>query len=90
MRRGSSRILLIHFQIYPNMFQQVIAIIRGSWFPQKLLEQSVLWMYSYMDYDPFRVVSCQVPRQLTIWTGRNPYTSTIQTARVASEETTTP
>jgi hypothetical protein len=57
MRRGSSRILFMHFYIYPNMFQQVIAIIKGSWFPQKLLKQSVLCMY--MDYGPPRVVSCQ-------------------------------
>jgi hypothetical protein len=27
------------FWIYPNMFQQVIAIIRRSWLPQKLLQQ---------------------------------------------------
>jgi hypothetical protein len=37
--------LLMHFWIYSNMFRQVIAIIRGSWFPHKLLKQSVLWMY---------------------------------------------
>jgi hypothetical protein len=58
MRRGNSRILLMHFYIYPNMFQQVIAIIRGSWFLQKLLKQSVLWMY--MDNGQSRVVSCRV------------------------------
>jgi hypothetical protein len=57
MRRGSNRILLMHFWIYPTMFQQVFAIIRGSWFPQKLLKQSVLWMY--MDYGPPREVSCR-------------------------------
>jgi hypothetical protein len=37
------------------MFKQVIAIIRESWLPQKLLKQSVLWMY--MDYGPSRLVS---------------------------------
>jgi hypothetical protein len=57
MHRGSSRILLVHFWIYPSMFRQVIAIIRRSWFPQKLLKQSVLWMY--MDYGPCRVVNCR-------------------------------
>jgi hypothetical protein len=55
MHKGSGSILLMHFWIYPNMFRQVIAIIRGLWFPQKLLKQSVLWMYT--DYGPSRVVS---------------------------------
>jgi hypothetical protein len=78
MGQGSSRILLMHFWIYPNMLQQVIAIIRGPWFPQKLLKLSVLWM----------CMDCGPSRQL--WMGRNPYTSTIQTAWVVSEKTTTP
>jgi hypothetical protein len=54
MRRGSSSIFVNAFLDLP---QQVIAIIRGLWFPQKLLKQSVLWMY--MDYGPSRVVSCR-------------------------------
>jgi hypothetical protein len=54
MRRESSMILLMHIWIYPNMFRQVIAIVNGSWFPQKLLKQ---WMY--MDYGQYRVVRCR-------------------------------
>jgi hypothetical protein len=57
MRQGSSSILLMHLWIYPKMLRQVIAIIRESWFPPKLLKQSVLWMY--MDYGLSRVVSCR-------------------------------
>jgi hypothetical protein len=49
--------LLMHFWIYSNMFRQIIAIIRGLWFPQKLLKRFVLWMY--MDYRPSRLVSCR-------------------------------
>jgi hypothetical protein len=49
---------LMHFWIYTSMFWQVIAFIRGSWFPQKLLKQSVLWMY--VDYDPLMMaMTCQ-------------------------------
>jgi hypothetical protein len=75
------------------MFQQVITIIRGSWFPQNLLKWSVLW--AYMDYGLSRVVSCQGMLVTSfdnwpLWTGRNPHISKIQTAWVASEETTTP
>jgi hypothetical protein len=31
--------LLMNSKFYPNMFQQVIAIIRGSYLPQKLVKQ---------------------------------------------------
>jgi hypothetical protein len=47
----------MHFCIYFNMFRQLIAIIRGAWFPQKLVKQFVLWMY--IDYGLSRVVSCR-------------------------------
>jgi hypothetical protein len=57
MRQGSSSVFINAFLDFPNMFQQVIAIVRGSLFPQKLLKLSVLWMD--MDYGPSRVVSCR-------------------------------
>jgi hypothetical protein len=47
------------FEIYPNMFWQVVAIFRGV---IGVLEAtkviSILW--AYMDYDPSSVASCHV------------------------------
>jgi hypothetical protein len=44
-RKKKHKDLLMHFWIYPSMFRQVIAIITGSWFPQKLLKHSVVDVY---------------------------------------------
>jgi hypothetical protein len=56
MRRGSSSVFIHAFLDLPQNVSASLAIIRGLWFPQNLLKQSVLWMY--MDYGPSRVVSC--------------------------------
>jgi hypothetical protein len=47
------------FQIfYPDMFRHMVAILRGSWVPYKLLKQcSVLWVCA--DSDPSRVAYCR-------------------------------
>jgi hypothetical protein len=57
MRRGCSSIFINAFLDLSQLFRQVIAIIKGSWFSQKLLKQSVLWMYK--DHGPSREVSCR-------------------------------
>jgi hypothetical protein len=41
----------MHSKFYPNMFQQFIAIIRGSSLPQKLLRQYLYCVCMYTGYD---------------------------------------
>jgi hypothetical protein len=70
MRRGSGTIYSA-FWIYPNIFQQVIAIVSEfNW-----------------THDTHLVTSLS---NWPLWTGRNPYTSTLQIAWVVSQVTTTP
>jgi hypothetical protein len=57
MLRGSSSIFINAFLDLSNMFRQIISVIRKSWFPQKLLKQSVLWMY--MAYGRSGAISCR-------------------------------
>jgi hypothetical protein len=56
----SSACFINTFQIfYPDMFRHMVAILRGSWVPDKLLKQrSVLWACA--DYDPSRVASLRL------------------------------
>jgi hypothetical protein len=52
------------------MFRHMVAILTGSWVPDKLLEQcSVLWACA--DYDPSCVASCRAvcPHSTTGYTG---------------------
>jgi hypothetical protein len=44
------------FQVCPNMFRQMVAIVVGALEATQAL--SVLWVYA--DYDPSRVASCRV------------------------------
>jgi hypothetical protein len=55
----SSGFLLIRYKFfYPDMFQHIVAILRGSWVPDKLLKQcSVLWVCA--DCDLSHVASCR-------------------------------
>jgi hypothetical protein len=50
--------LLMHFWIYPNMFRQVVAIIRGSWLPQTLLKR----LYEHLLDISHLINKCSVQR----------------------------
>jgi hypothetical protein len=56
--QGQGECFINTFQIfYPNMFRHMVAILRGSWVPDKLLKKCpVLWACA--DYDPSRVATC--------------------------------
>jgi hypothetical protein len=75
---------------YPDMFRHMVAILRGSWVPDKLLKQcSVLWACA--DYvrtitRPMWPVVVECPRHST--TGHTPITQNI--AWVAYQALTTP
>jgi hypothetical protein len=55
----SSGFFINAFQIfYPDTFRHMLAILKGSWVPDKLLKQcSVSWACA--DYDPSRASSCR-------------------------------
>jgi hypothetical protein len=56
--RSSGFLLIRSNFFYPDMFRHMVAILRGSWVPDKLLKQcAVLWACA--DYDPSHVASCR-------------------------------
>jgi hypothetical protein len=60
----------MHFEIYPNMFQQVIAFIKGSWFPQKLLPRRICWLFYN---DTSKMLGLTIKNPFICWLIRVPF-----------------
>jgi hypothetical protein len=59
--------LLMHLWIYPDIFQQVIAIIRGSWFPSEATQAvCIVDVYGLRPVQSGQLSSAVTRQQITL------------------------
>ena len=92
MRRGSSSIFINAFLDLPQHVSASHCHHQGVVITSEATQAvCIVDVYGLRSFQIGQLYTLgYIPRQLTNLDGRNSYTSTVQTARVASEETTTP